>query len=242
MSFVAVAIGVCFGSFGNVLIDRLPAGASIVGRSRCDGCRRPLSPLELVPIASWLALRGTCRSCGARIPLRVPFVEALSGALAYAAVMHAGNEGLPAACLFLALWSLLLIAVIDIRTKTIPDALTLVAFAAGLAFQWVTTGTIPTLGPLVAFGFFALQWLVSRGRWIGSGDVLLAAAAAVVVGSPTGALWLILLSYSFGASIAIALLLLRRLRRGDMVPFGPFIVIATYAVLLLGERLVLPHP
>ena len=242
--FVAAVIGVCMGSFGNVLIDRLPRGETIVGRSKCEGCGRALEPYELVPIASWVFLRGKCRTCGARIPWRLPLVEAASGLLAltaYALVQYAPQmkDSLPlAALLFVGLWALLLIAVIDLRTRTIPDVLTVVVFVAGIAFHWLRVeGSIPTLAPLVLAGFFLAQWLVSRGRWVGTGDILLAAAIGMLVGTVQGALWTLLLAYAFGASVAVALLLAKKLRRGDMIPFGPFLVAGAYAAILLGDSL-----
>lgn len=234
--FVAAVIGACMGSFGNVLIDRLPAGESILGRSRCDGCKRVLSPFELVPLFSWLFLRAKCRTCSGRISVRVPFVECFSALLALFAVYHAG--ALPAViALFAALWALLLIAVIDTRTRTIPDVLTFTAFASALAYQWLATGTIPVVAPFIAASFFGTQWLLSRGRWVGSGDILLAAATGMLVGTPQAALWLLMASYAIGANVAIVLILRKKLSRGDMIPFGPFLVVAAYAVLFAGEAL-----
>lgn len=234
---LAVAVGVCMGSFGNVLIDRLPVGASILGRSRCDGCRRSLSPVELIPLASWFFLRGRCRSCDARIPARVPFVEAWSGVLAAGAHLQPNSDVFPAICFFVALWALMLIAIIDMRTKTIPDALTLTVFLAGLALRWLTDGAVPTYAPLLLAGFFLFQWIVSRGRWVGMGDVLLAGAIGVLVGTAHLALWTLLLAYGFGASAVIVLLLAKRLHRGDMVPFGPFLVLGAYVALFMGDML-----
>jgi leader peptidase (prepilin peptidase)/N-methyltransferase len=233
---VAVAVGACMGSFANVLIDRLPAGVSILGRSRCDGCRRALSPYELVPVLSWVLLRARCRTCGARIPVRVPFVEAFSALLGAFALAQASSPA-AAAALFLSAWALLPIAFVDARTKTIPDALTLCAFAGAVAYQWLETGAVPVVGPAVAAGFFALQWLVSRGRWVGSGDVLLAAAIGMLLGTPHAAVWLLLASYGLGASTAIVLLKAKRLSRRDMIPFGPFLVAAGYLVLVAAPEL-----
>lgn len=237
IALFAALIGACMGSFGNVLVDRLPSGESLLGRSRCDGCRRVLSPLELVPVFSWAFLRARCRSCGARIPVRVPLVEAFSAVLAAAAFLHAPEEPLRAVSLFLALWALLLIAVVDLRTRTIPDALTLTAFFAAVLYQWSAHGAVPVLAPSIGAAFFAVQWLVSRGRWVGSGDVFLAAAVGMLAGTPEGAVWMILVAYGVGASVAIVLLAFRKLSRGDSVPFGPFLVFAGYAVFLLGSDL-----
>ncbi len=242
--FIAVVIGVCVGSFGNVLIDRLPRGEKIVGRSHCDECKRALAPYELIPLVSWLVLRGKCRTCGAHISARLPLVEATSGllaAIAYALVLDnpETNGSLPlTALLFVGLWALLLIAVIDFRTRTIPDALTVVVFIAGILFHWLRVGgSIPTLAPLILAGFFLAQWLVSRGRWVGTGDILLAAAIGMLVGRVQGALWTLILAYAFGASIAIVLLSLKKLRRGDMIPFGPFLVLGAYVAIILNDSL-----
>lgn len=236
MWFFVMAIGMSLGSFGNVLIDRLPRGETLLGNSRCEGCNRTLRSNELIPIVSWLFLRGKCRTCGARIPVRLPLVEAVSGILALAAVEAVSF--LPHAIpLFLALWALLLILVIDLRTSTIPDSLTLTAFAAAAAFQWLHAGAVPVLAPVIGAGFFAAQWLVSRGRWVGSGDILLAAAIGMLVGTVQGAVWMLLIAYAFGANVAVILILSKRLARGSMIPFGPFLVIAGYLVLFLGETL-----
>ncbi len=235
--FVAAVIGACMGSFGNVLIDRLPSGESILGRSRCDGCKRTLSPFELVPFFSWIVLRAKCRTCGERIPKRVPFVECFSALLGVFAVYHAVGAMHAAVPLFIALWALLLIAVIDTRTRTIPDVLTLVAFVAALAYQWFSMDAVPVAAPLIAASFFGVQWLLSRGRWVGSGDILLAAATGMLVGTPHGALWLLMASYAIGANVAIVLILRKKLSRGDMIPFGPFLVVAAYAVVFAGEAL-----
>lgn len=235
-SVIAFIIGVCVGSFGNVLIDRLPAGRTILGRSCCDGCNRTLSPSELVPIASWVYLRGRCRSCASSIPVRVPFVECASGVMAVAAVIVAGSY-ITATVFFIALWALLLIAVIDARTGTIPDLLTCIAFIAATVFQWFTLGVVPIVAPLVAAGFFAVQWSYSRGRWVGSGDIALAAVIGMLIGTTQGVVWMLLIAYIIGATVAIVLLLTRRLSRKDSIPFGPFLVIAGYVVLFLGEAL-----
>lgn len=235
--FFVVLIGVCMGSFGNVLIDRLPAGRSIVGRSQCDGCGRVLRAFELIPLVSWLFLRGKCSTCHASITARLPLVEAFAGILAASAFAYVDGDLLLTAIFFLGLWSLLLIAVIDTHTNTIPDVLTALTFVAGLAFHWLQSGTVPVYGPIIAAAFFALQWILSRGKWVGSGDILLAAAIGMMLGTVHDAIWLLLLSYIVGAATATALLLAKQLQRGAAVPFGPFLVIAAYVVLFLGKRL-----
>lgn len=251
MLFFFVLVGVCLGSFGNVLIDRLPVGRSLVGRSRCDGCHRALSPLELVPILSYVVLRGRCRTCGTRIPVRVPLVEICSGIIAAIVMVQYGNAAAANAViveggrewplfqvlLLVGLWALFIIAVIDLRTRTIPDVLTLTVAAAGLSLHWLQSGFIPIVPALIAGGFFAVQWIVSRGRWVGSGDIFLAGAIGILLGTVTATVWMLLLSYIVGAAVAIVLLATKHLRRGDMIPFGPFLVLAAFLVVVCGDWL-----
>ncbi|HET6692204.1 MAG TPA: prepilin peptidase, partial [Miltoncostaeaceae bacterium] len=99
---VAGLIGLALGSFSTVLASRWPAGESLVSpRSHCTSCARTLTPLELVPVVSWLAQRGRCRGCGGRVHWRYPVIELASGALAAAAIITFGPtwEGLAAALL-----------------------------------------------------------------------------------------------------------------------------------------------
>lgn len=235
VTFIFVVIGVCIGSFGNVLIDRLPAGRSIVGRSKCDGCGRTLSPLELVPILSYVFLRGRCRTCKTPISARLPLVEIVSGVLGFLALWKADHDILSAGLLLLALWALFLIAVIDLKTKTIPDVLTAVVFLCSLAFHFVRESHFSFVSVLIGAGFFLLLWLVSRGRWVGSGDILLAGAIGMLVSDIGLMVWALMVSYIVGAGIAVVLLLTKKLHRGSMVPFGPFLVLAAFIVFFFGE-------
>ncbi len=144
----AGVLGALVGSFANVVIHRLPAGRSVVRpRSACPRCDRVLTPLELVPVLSWLALRGRCRGCGAAISGRYPLIEATVALLFVAAAWWTDPLAHPFATVFLATWFLLLLiaSAIDLDTYEIPDVLTLpttALFLAG-AFLWAGAPGLP---------------------------------------------------------------------------------------------------
>ena len=159
-------IGSLIGSFGNVVVYRWPRGESVVRpRSRCPRCERVLGPLDLVPVLSWLALRGRCRSCGSAISPRYPLVEAAMalgfGLIAWAfPLIDAGASALPLMALFAMLG---MAALIDLDTYLLPDGLTLSAAAVGLlgAFLYEPGLGLPTprealIGAAVGVGVLVL--------------------------------------------------------------------------------------
>lgn len=228
-------VGLTFGSFGTTIIARVPAGHSLGGRSRCPRCGSTLGPFELFPLLSYLFLCGKCRHCGKPIHFLYPLTEFLSAFLFILAVSLSGGP-LHSILLALALWALLLIALIDVRTREIPDVLSfaLIFFAVSLG---LLRGHIDIAGPLLLFLFFAGQWVLSRGKWIGSGDLLLGLGIGFLVGDLARSLLLLALAYVLGASVAVFLLMTKRATRKSHIPFGPFLAVATVLVLAFGGRI-----
>ncbi|MFH2063469.1 MAG: prepilin peptidase [bacterium] len=235
----ALAFGCIVGSFLNVVIHRLHAGGSVVGgRSRCPGCRHVLSAVDLVPVLSYLLLHGRCRHCRVRISPVYPAVEIVTGILfALAAV---ASSGWPQLVLnWFVLSSLVVVFVYDWRHMLIPRAVVLPA--AGIA---AVTGLLLgvawwslALGVAVTAGFFWLQRLLSRGRWIGGGDVNLGLLMGASLGWPNS-LAALFLAYVSGAAVAVLLLSFgRRGWRGEL-PFGTFLSAATAVSLLYGDAIV----
>ncbi len=221
-------IGLCFGSFGNVLIYRLPSGRTIGGRSHCGHCKKPIGWFDLIPVLSYLILGGRCRRCGKRISIQYPLIEFASALIFFVAALLHSND--PTATLTTAIigWALLLLSVIDARHKHIPDVLTAVVGAAAIVSA-IDAGALLSgiMGGAVAFAWFGGQWLLSRGRWVGSGDILLSTVLGVWLGC-ISTIGMLLLAYILGAAWVSALLLTRsvRLRSGAQIPFGPFLAIA----------------
>jgi len=255
--------GACIGSFLNVCIHRLPAEESIVRpRSRCPGCRTPISWYDNVPVLSWLLLRARCRTCGTAIAVRYPLVEAATGGLAVAAWWGFGF-GAQALVAFAFTAALLLVTFIDLDHFFIPDEVSLPGIGLGVAVSVLPDG----IGPVDALAGAALGggtlWLVAWGyerltgvEGMGFGDVKLlamigaflgwqAVPAVLIIASVTGAVAGMLLVLGRGGSRASRRVVrrlgwralgphLRHVSRRTAIPFGPF--------LALGAIVALYHP
>lgn len=241
--FVFGLFGALVGSFLNVVILRRGA-RSLSGRSGCLSCTVQLKWYDLVPVFSWLMLRGRCRSCGSRISLQYPLVEALTAVL-FGLVGGAGL--LPAyTALSLCIASLLIIiAAYDVRHTVIPDAWAYL-FGALALFAALIAPAHPLLyvllaGPSAALPLFAL-WLVSRGRWMGLGDAKLALGIGWLLG-PVYGIYAVFFAFILGAVISVGILLPLPVLSGALrkagivrgrrqtsytmkseVPFGPFLI------------------
>jgi len=230
--FVLV-VGLAVGSFANVLIWRVPRRLSVNGRSRCPACGKTLSPFELVPVASFLLQRGKCRGCDAGIATRYPLVE-MTGALLFFLGWWASSGLIAGLLLGLALTLLFALAMIDLETGLIPDALTIAVAATGLLHA-LLLGGLSISAPLLGGGFFFVQWAVSRGRFVGSGDIGLGMAIGFVLNAWQDVALALMLSYMLGASIAAALLLTGRAHRKSTIPFGPFLAAGTVLAVALRD-------
>lgn len=228
------------GSFLGVLVTRLPEGRPVAGgRSACDQCGHKLGPLDLVPIASWLALRGRCRHCGAKITALPLAIELGAVLVALWAASVSAGWALWAGCGLG--WTLLALAAIDFRDGILPDALTLPLTAAGLVATYFLTSwqTLDSaIGAAMGFVFFALvRWLYRRLRGregLGLGDAkLLAASGAWITwnGLPS----VVLIAAAMG--LAVALIMAwggERLTLHQRIPFGPALCLGTWLVWLYG--------
>jgi leader peptidase (prepilin peptidase) / N-methyltransferase len=233
---LAVLVGAVIGSFLNVVIVRLPRGESIVApRSRCPGCGSELAWFENIPILSFLALRGRCRSCGMPISRRYPIVEVVTSALfGLAAWRSTSVVDLLSAWLFLA--GLVAIAGIDLEHQIIPDRLTLPATAVGFVTSFLGTRISwwDSLLGIVVLGGLLIAVIVLSGGGMGGGDVKLGAMMGAFLGYKL-ALLALFLAVILGGLVAVSLLLTRLRQRKDPIPFGPFLATGAAIALLGGE-------
>ena len=253
MIFIPIFIfclGLLVGSFLNVVIFRLNTGRSVVtGRSRCDRCDRTLSWYELVPVFSFLGLRGKCRSCQTELSFQHPIIELLTGivfALLYTTIVMADPLSLVTWATFvfaLVISSLLIvITVYDFKHKIVPDKIVypfiLISFLSvfwGLFFGGATFNLLNALiaGPALALPFFLL-WFFSQGRAMGFGDVKLALGIGWLVGIE-GSLTVFLLSFWIGAIVGLFLLAIsKRHSFKSEVPFAPFMITALAITVIWG--------
>lgn len=233
---VFFVLGVVFGSFGNVLILRFPTGKTIQGRSECMHCKHQLSAKDLVPILSYLFLMGNCRYCKKHISRQYPIVEFVSGLLFVVAFSFMEYGLLARLVLALCLWLLFVIAVIDSRIQGIPDALNIPLLILAAVFSGLA-GTFDWIAVAIAVGFLGTQWLVSHGKWVGSGDIILIAGIGFLVGRWQSMIVCFFASYILGAIIASIMIGSGMKKRTDALAFAPFLVTGTIVALLWGDLL-----
>ncbi len=243
MAVFAVLLGLAIGSFLNVCIDRLPEGRSLIRpRSHCPACRTRLAEHDLVPVVSYLFLRGRCRYCSALIPLRVPLVEAGSGLLF---LLLWARFGVSPHFVFVAAVACVFIValVIDLERRLIPNRLVYPAIAAALLAIPFAAGPGPPQalwGGAVGLALLLLIVLVYPGG-MGLGDVKLAALIGLVVGFPL-VLLALFLSFVLGGAVGAAALLARRAGMKDALPFAPFLAAGAMVALLYGEEILRWYP
>lgn len=259
------AIGAALGSFGNVVIYRLPLAESVVTPpSHCFSCGARLTLLDLFPVLSYVWLRGRCRHCGQRYSPRYALVEAACGLLALGAFLLFGPTWY-ALALFLICYCLVLIFFIDLDHMIIPDEFVVAIGIIGLALdinhisrqgasalisftEWVgATGYTVYLprsvvglllgAGLLLFLSFVFEKLMGKPS-MGGGDVKLAGAMGAVLGPGYQFLTYFLLAVIAGAVIGVGLMALRVRGRRDYIPFGPMLAASGIAVLLYGEAIV----
>lgn len=221
-----VLLGLALGSFGNVLLHRLHFREPLLGRSKCPHCKARLRWYDMVPVLSFAILGATCRHCRKPISWQYPLIE-LGCALAFLLSLHATATPVGAFFTALIFCALLLDAVFDAFHNQVPDVLSALIAVCALLLGWME-GTLLSgfYGAGIALLWFGGQWLVSRGRFVGSGDVLLAAAIGLWLG-PMNTVVMILVSYMLGAVVAIWLLVVRKTSlHHTRLAFAPFLAIA----------------
>ncbi|MDE2213038.1 MAG: prepilin peptidase [Patescibacteria group bacterium] len=221
-----VLLGLVLGSFLNVLIFRYGTKEGIGGRSHCRTCRHPLSSWDLVPVFSYLLLRGRCRYCAAAISPQYPLVECSMGILS-AGVFLAHPQGV-AYVLGLFMWmGLLFLFVYDLKSLILPFPALIVTGALGLLSLFLSCagayceGTLPGIlsiaaGPILALPLLALS-AVSRGRWMGWGDGLLELGLGWLLGMTEG-LSALVIGFWSGAIVGLLLIALSHKRMSTLVP------------------------
>ena len=238
--------GLAVGSFLNCVIYRLEKNESFLkGRSYCPHCKHILGWKDLIPVFSFLILKGKCRYCHQKISLQYPLVE-LSTAIIFLFIwlkFYAIAQNFNLFFYLIISCFLILIFVYDLKHYIIPDKIIypaiLIAFLYNILYSYFTLRTPYFIlnsiySALGAAGFFLLIFLISKGKWLGFGDVKLAFFMGFFLGFPN---ILVALFFAFfsGAIIGIGLIISGKKTLKSEVPFGPFLVAGTFITLFLGE-------
>jgi leader peptidase (prepilin peptidase) / N-methyltransferase len=254
VTLIVFVFGAAIGSFLNVVIYRLPAGLSILyPPSRCPKCLNPLKQYDNVPVLGWLWLGGRCRFCKNPISARYPLVEAATGILFVLTFWVFGSSVLTIGYWAFFSW-LLALALIDLDTMTLPNALTRSGLLCGLAFQaaigYAHTPTLSGMAGQLMTGIFGTVlgiWLFDAITLLGSiafgqaamggGDAKLAAMMGAWLG------WKLLLLSSFlacalGALVGVGGMALGLIGRRQPMPFGPFLALSALLTAFFGEAMI----
>jgi len=260
-----VLLGLCTGSFLNVVIHRMPrimenrwraecaelngqeAPAAerydlVVPRSACPSCGHRIGALENIPVVSYLVLLGKCSACRTRISPRYPIIETLTGLLSGYAAWHFGFTPAAGGALVF-IWAMIALAFIDLDTFYLPDDITLPLLWAGLLFSVSGGFTDPVSAIIGAAAGYLTLWLVfwmfkfATGKeGMGYGDFKLLAAIGAWLGWKVLPLVIVLSSF-VGAVVGVLLIVLARRGRNVPIPFGPYLATAGVIALFYGEAL-----
>ena len=258
---ILTVLGLCAGSFVSAVVwrvrqqERGKQKLSILkGRSQCPHCHHPLAWHDLIPLLSWLSLRGRCRYCGEPISWQYPLIE-----LAMVAVFTVSYAYYPGGVYGIGDWVLLItglltsvgllaLLIYDLRWMVLPNRIiypTLAIAVVGrliylISFETDVDKAIASwvLSILVASGFFWLIFMTSSGKWIGYGDVRLGLITGTILADPILSLLMIFVASVLGSLVALPLLVSGRKHIGSRLPFGPYLIAATFLVLIFGQTVI----
>ncbi|HVX58893.1 MAG TPA: prepilin peptidase [Candidatus Saccharimonadales bacterium] len=248
-------LGLIMGSFLDAMVWRMHEGNDFVrSRSRCDHCAHVLAARDLVPLVSWLASRGRCRYCKAKISWQHPLIELVTAtvfATSYAWWPFETGDIYGKALLIgwlVACVGMIALAVYDLKWMLLPSRIIYPTFFVALVAQityiigkeprpWhaaeLLAGSL-----LVASGFFWLLFMISRGRWIGFGDVRLGFITGTFLATPTRSFLMIFFASVAGTILAVPLLSTQGKSLRTRLPYGPFLLAATMVVMLFGQSII----
>lgn len=264
MLIIALALlilGMAMGSFVNALVYRLHEqltgkGKSlsiISGRSICPNCRHVLAWYDLIPVASWLSLRGKCRYCEKPVPIQYPIVELIAGLvfagsyLLWPEVVNLNGQWLLLSIWLIASIGLLALAIYDLKWMLLPNRIIYPTFLVAVLgragyivfFEHRRAQAIGmwAAAVLIASGVFYVLYILSQGKWIGFGDVRLGLITGTLLALPQYSLLMIFLASLLGSLTAIPDLVRGKKTLVSRLPYGPFLITATLIVVLWGESI-----
>jgi len=239
---VAFWIGLVFGSFLNCLIYRLHSHQTIFGRSFCPKCKQKIKWYDNVPIISFIFLKARCRSCGKKISWQYPIVELAMG-LFFLFSIWLNIEELSLLVVlrdWIIFFTLLFIFIYDLKYSEIEDVVLLPATALVLIFSlFLGQSFLPIIfSALIGVVFFGAQYLITKGKGIGLGDLRIGLFMGIACGNWQYLLVAIFFAYIIGALVSLILILKKKKKMKSAIPLGPFLVIGTLVAFLFGDKII----
>lgn len=256
---ILALLGLCFGSFVNAVVWRLHEQETrktrdkrlsiLRGRSMCPSCKHELKAIDLLPIVSWASLGGKCRYCKKPISWQYPVVELQTSMIFVSSYIFWPTNLDTLGMIQLTMWLMLVIgfmvlAVYDLRWMILPNRVIYPMIVLGIIYVMITCMMLGTTEPLiqafygilVSSGLFYGLFQLSKGRWIGGGDVKLGIVIGLIIGGATQALLVLFIGSLLGSLVSIPLLM-SGVGRKKKIPFGPFLITATIIVFLFGASI-----
>ncbi len=251
MYFFVFIAGAFIGSFLNVLVDRLPKGQSVFGgRSHCDKCKKDLAWYDLIPVFSFIFLKGKCRYCHTPLSWYYPIVEFTTGIMFLSIFLVFGERFriydlgfmslLSLIYYFFIISSLIVIFFTDLKYGIIPDAIVFPSILVSFLYLFFNHYSLilnHLLAGVGAFLFFLFLFLITKGKGMGFGDVKLSFFLGLILGFPNTAVALYIAFLTGAMSGCILIVWKRKKLLGTRIPFGPFLVLGTIVALFLGEQI-----
>jgi prepilin signal peptidase PulO-like enzyme (type II secretory pathway) len=221
-----ILFGVALGSFLNVIVIRFP-DKPITGRSFCPKCKKKLRAIDLIPLISYILIRGRCVNCRKRISIQYLLVELVVGIVAVTVFMSYlnGVVGLVGSLVnFFIIYILIGLFLIDLRTFLLPDLYIVMLTGLVVLNMIIVSSSIALafVGALIGAGFLLILWIITARRGIGLGDVKLMIPLGFLFG-PVNTVLLLLGSFILGGSVGLVLLASKKATLKTAVPFGPFL-------------------
>lgn len=238
MVFIVFLYGIVIGSFLNVCIYRIPNNQSLISPpSHCGNCNTRLKWKDLIPIGSYLYLKGRCRYCHSKISIRYPLVEGLTGILLVGVYLRYGMSVNFFKYSLLTIF-LVVIALIDYDTTDVYSSVVYSGMVVGIVFI-IIEATIYShsisnyiIGGLIGLGVIGLIYLLTGG--MGVGDIEIAVLCGLFLGWKLE-IYFLLISFIIGGAIAVTLIALKKKSKNDYIPLGPSLAIGAYIALVIGE-------
>lgn len=236
---IVFVYGLCIGSFINVVIYRVPKGIPIAkGRSYCPKCNKKIKNYDLIPILSYILLKGKCRNCKETISMRYPLIELFTGIIAIITFIIKGFS-LEAVIIFIVAAILIAIAIIDFDTMTIPDELIITIIPLALLIVYLQNG-ISINSRIIAFFEISIPMLMLNyfvQDSFGGGDIKLISVCGIILGWEN-TLLAMFIAILIGGFYAIYLLVSRKSKKGSYIAFGPYICIGVYIAMIYGNEII----
>jgi leader peptidase (prepilin peptidase)/N-methyltransferase len=240
MELLIFILGLIIGSFLNCVIFRIEKKESFLkGRSYCPNCHHALELFDLIPVFSFLFLKGKCRYCKKKISFQYPIVEILTGLL-FLLIFHFYYLSFQSFLLWLIFALLVIVFVYDFKHYLIPDKVTYLAIVLASIFSSLFGHYQLSNYLLSAIGIFIIFYLIvilSKETWMGMGDAKLVFLMGILLGWPNVLLSLFLAAF-LGSLVGVLMITLKKKKMKSQVPFGPFLVIGTLISFFWGEEII----